>query len=188
MPSPGLLQCAPRWEPWRSPLFDIPEEMTITHTDAEIVVLEKDGRLRVLHPDGRKRTSEAGEVKARWDEKRLVVETAQIDSLHVTETFSVAAGRREIDVEVSVSGQPSVTVRRVYELQREEWPTVCVGCAPTCRWRATVCSTAPRRARSRRPAPRSPAPSRPWAPIGGAPRRSAGCSPPFPAPASRTCR
>jgi Ni/Co efflux regulator RcnB len=63
-----------------APLFDVPEEMTITHTEAEIVVLEKDGRMRALHPDGRDRANRAGEAK----------------------------------------GQPSVTVRRLYDAEPVE--------------------------------------------------------------------
>lgn len=53
--------------------------MTITHTDAEIAVLEQDRRLRTLHPDGKKYKigNDHSEIKTRLDEARLVVETSQ---------------------------------------------------------------------------------------------------------------
>jgi hypothetical protein len=101
------------------PLFDVPEEMTITHTEAEIVMLDNDGLLRALRPDGRQRGTDSGEVKTHWDRQALVVETDPADGPRVTETFSMAVEGRELNVDVRVHGRLSVTVRRVYELERE---------------------------------------------------------------------
>ena len=52
------------------------QELTITQTEHEIAMLDVDGRLRALHPDGKGyKDSSGAEVKTRWRDARLVVET-----------------------------------------------------------------------------------------------------------------
>lgn len=99
-------------------LLEAPAEMTITHTEAEIAVLEKDGRLRTLHPDGQKyKTDTGGEVKTRWDNDRLIVETKRDHGPSVTETLGLSADRKQLVVTLRLEGRSSgpVTVRRVYD-------------------------------------------------------------------------
>ena len=99
-------------------VFEAPAEITITHTSAEIALLEKDGRLRALHPDGKGYKDSAGaEVKTRWDDARLIVETRPERGPKVVETFALETEPRRLLVNVQLetpSGTP-VTVRRVYD-------------------------------------------------------------------------
>jgi hypothetical protein len=104
-------------------LFEAPEEMTITHTEAEIAVLEKDGRLRTLHPDGQKYKTDTGsEIKARWDKQQLIVETKGERRPSLTETLGLSADRKQLVVTLRFEGRSSgpVTVRRVYDAQAAE--------------------------------------------------------------------
>jgi hypothetical protein len=93
--------------------------MTLTHTSAEIAVLEDDGRLRTLHPDGKTYKAEGGsvEVKSRWDGALLVVESKTAEAQKVTETWSLdaASGKLRIDTAVEAPGRERMTVRRVYD-------------------------------------------------------------------------
>jgi hypothetical protein len=104
-------------------LLEAPPEMTITHTEAEIAVLDKDGRLRNLHPDGQKYKTDTGsEIKTRWDNERLVVETKRDRGPSVTETLGVSADRKQLVVTLRLERRSSgpVTVRRVYDAEVAE--------------------------------------------------------------------
>ena len=106
-----------------SSLLEGPAEMTITHTEAEIAVLEKDGRLRTLHPDGQKyKTDTGGEVKTRWDNGHLIVETKRDRGPSVTETLGLSADRKQLVVILRLEGRSfgPVTVRRVYDVAAAE--------------------------------------------------------------------
>jgi hypothetical protein len=97
--------------------------MTITHTEAEIAVLEKDGRLRTLHPDGQKyKTDTGGEIKTRWDNERLIVETKRDRGPSVTETLGLSADGKRLVVTLRLEARSSgpVTVRRVYDAETAE--------------------------------------------------------------------
>jgi hypothetical protein len=104
-------------------LLEATPEMTITHTEAEIAVLEKDGRLRTLHPDGQKyKTDTGGEVKTRWDNDRLIVETKRDRGPSVTETLGLSADRKQLVSTLRLEGRSfgPVTVRRVYDAEAAE--------------------------------------------------------------------
>lgn len=100
-------------------MLHAPKGMTLTHTSAEIAVLEDDGRLRSLHPDGRTYRAEGGsvEVKARWDGARLVVESTSPQRPKLTETWALdpASGKLTIDTSLKSPGRERLTVRRVYD-------------------------------------------------------------------------
>ncbi|HJS58326.1 MAG TPA: hypothetical protein VKA01_09515 [Vicinamibacteria bacterium] len=100
-------------------LFQAPKAITLTHTFAEIAVLEDDGRLRTLHPDGKTYKAEGGsvDVKSRWDGALLVVESKTANGPKVTETWSLDAvsGKLTIDTAVEAPGREGVKVRRVYD-------------------------------------------------------------------------
>jgi hypothetical protein len=97
--------------------------LTITHTEAEIVVLEKDGRMRIFHPDGKRYEGGRGEaIKARWEDG-LIVETRSERGPTVTETFRVSPEeRREIDVRVEGSVSGGIRFRRVYDRTSQVTP------------------------------------------------------------------
>ncbi len=110
-------------------LFEAPSEMTITPTDAEVVLLEKDGRMRIFHPDGKGHKSEAGstEVKARWEAGKLVVETKGESGPRVTETFERAPDAEKLMVTLRLEGgrMPAISIKRVYEpAEGESTPSV----------------------------------------------------------------
>jgi hypothetical protein len=96
-------------------------ELLITPTETEVVVMEKDGRMRVLHPDGKSRKSESGEseVKARWDvdPARLVVETKSERGPRVTETYEAAADKTRMTLVLRLEGGPmgTISLKRVYD-------------------------------------------------------------------------
>jgi hypothetical protein len=96
-------------------------ELLITPTETEVVVMEKDGRMRVFHPDGKSRKSESGEseVKARWDADpaRLVVETKSERGPRVTETYEAAADKTRMTLVLRLEGGPmgTISLKRVYD-------------------------------------------------------------------------
>jgi hypothetical protein len=96
-------------------------ELVITPTATEVVVMEKDGRMRVFHPDGQSRKSESGEseVKARWEANpsRLVVETKSERGPRVTETYEAAADKTKMTIVMRLEGgqMGTVTLKRVYD-------------------------------------------------------------------------
>lgn len=100
-------------------LFEAPTEMSITPTDAEVVIMEKDGRLRRIHADGKKYKAEGGntETKARWDAGKLVVETKSAAGGKVDETYEVAPDKSKLTVTLRVEGSrmARLTVKRVYD-------------------------------------------------------------------------
>ena len=94
------------------------QELTITQTAAEVAVLETDGRLRAFHPDGKGYKDSAGaEVKTRWRDARLVVETHPDRGPKIVETFSVDPKPRRLVVSLVFEGRSGapVTIRRVYD-------------------------------------------------------------------------
>jgi hypothetical protein len=104
-------------------LTEAPAEMTITQTETEIAIAEKDGRLRLLHPDGEPyKDSTGGEVRTRWVDDRLVVDTRLEGGPKVSETFSLDAPTRQLVIESRFEGRllGDVTVRRVYEPEAPE--------------------------------------------------------------------
>jgi hypothetical protein len=96
-------------------------ELLITPTETEVVVMEKDGRMRVFHPDGKSRKSESGEseVKAHWDANpaRLVVETKSERGPRVTETYEAAADKTKMTLVLRLEGGPmgTINLKRVYD-------------------------------------------------------------------------
>jgi len=99
-------------------VFEAPQEMSITQTATEIAVLEKDGRLRTLHPDGKKyKDAAATEVRTRWENDHLVVESSRQEGPKITETFDIGGTPRQLVVTVRFEGSFSgpVTIRRVYD-------------------------------------------------------------------------
>jgi hypothetical protein len=107
-------------ESFRSAL-EAANELLITPTATEVVMMEKDGRMRVFHPDGKSRKSESGEseVKARWDANptRLVVETKTERGLRVTETYEATPDKTKMTLVLRLEGgpMPAFSLKRVYD-------------------------------------------------------------------------
>jgi hypothetical protein len=98
--------------------FEAAKELTITQTANEIAVLDADGGLRALHPDGKGyKNSSGAEVKTRWRDGQLVVESEREQGPKVTETFSIEPEPRRLVVSLRFQGRSGdpVTIRRVYD-------------------------------------------------------------------------
>ncbi len=95
-------------------------ELTITHLEPAVAMVEPDGLVRTLQPDGEKYQNEHGdgEVKTRWKGDTLVVET-KTDRGKMKESWSVSpeAGRLVVVLEIEPGGgrMPEVKVNRVYD-------------------------------------------------------------------------
>lgn len=95
-------------------------ELTITHIAPAVAIVEPDGLVRTLQPDGETYQAQhgEGEVKTRWKDDRLVVET-KTERGKVKETWSVfpETGRLTVHLELEIGGgrMPKVEVDRVYD-------------------------------------------------------------------------
>lgn len=104
-------------------------ELTIEHEDPELTITDANEQRRFLYTDGRetRRDSENGqslEVKSRWKDGRVVVETSGGRG-KVTETYRLGAEGRELIVETRVEGRgemPGFSLRRVYDLVTDQPP------------------------------------------------------------------
>jgi hypothetical protein len=103
------------------------EQLTITHgapstgsaSGSEIVVEEAFGRTRTLHPDGRKYKTENGtaEIRTRFKDGRLLVETQSARGRKVTETWELVPDRSRLIVNVRLEGGfgGALALKRVYD-------------------------------------------------------------------------
>jgi hypothetical protein len=98
--------------------FEPSQQLSITDTEGEVVIAEPDGALRILHPDGRKAKAEggAGEVVARRDGDRLLVERTTATGTKLFETYAVSDGKLQITARMDSPRRGSVSVRRSYDL------------------------------------------------------------------------
>jgi hypothetical protein len=92
-------------------------ELTVTNIEPQVSIVEPEGLVRNLQTDGKKHeTSSGGEVKARWDGDRLLVETKS-ERGQVKETWSVSPETRRLTIELQIQGggMPPVSVKRVFD-------------------------------------------------------------------------
>jgi hypothetical protein len=101
----------------RALLFPAPQ-ITITNLTPEVTVLSPDGTMRHLHADnkGYKDETTGTEVKARWDDSKLVVDTKS-ERGSVKETWTAASDPRRLEVllEVQRPFGDAVKIKRVYD-------------------------------------------------------------------------
>jgi hypothetical protein len=92
-------------------------EVTVTNLTPEITMIDPDGAIRRLHADNKGYKDSSGfEVKTRWDEAALVVET-KTGRGSIKETWTVTDDPRRLTVLIRMdrpSGSP-VTVKRVFD-------------------------------------------------------------------------
>jgi hypothetical protein len=93
-------------------------ELTITHLEPAVAIVEPDGLVRTLQPDGEKYQAEhgEGEVETRWKGDSLFVET-KTERGKVKETWSVSPQTGQLTVRLELGGgrMPAVEVNRVYD-------------------------------------------------------------------------
>lgn len=98
---------------------DLPETLTIAQRPALILIKEDDdeGRTRALRPDGARHPAPNGkaDVRTRWEERLLHVETWHDDGVRVEETFDLAPDGTLLTVTVEVAdGGSTLTRERVF--------------------------------------------------------------------------
>lgn len=113
------------WErvpPTPSTLFAFSRIFKISQNDSTVSIVGADGTKRELYHDGRRvrqRLEGLGQVytKARWKDRKLVVEHEVEGGAKVTETYELAPYGRKLELEVRLSGfVRNVKFKRVYNL------------------------------------------------------------------------
>jgi hypothetical protein len=101
--------------------IDRPKELTIAQRATLVLIQDGDdeGSVRGVHTDGRRRPMPAGrgDLRGRWEDGRLVVETWRNNGLRVTESYDLSLDPRElrVTVEITAPGLPSILVTSLYE-------------------------------------------------------------------------
>ena len=102
------------------PILEPAETLTITQSEREVAIDETFGRSRTLHPDGKKRKADNGtsEVKARWKNGSLVVETRRDRGRKIVETWQRSVDGTRLTATYKIEGPsgPALTLKRVYTL------------------------------------------------------------------------
>jgi hypothetical protein len=91
--------------------------ITVTNLEPEVTMLDPEGEVRQLHPDDKAYKDDSGrETKAKWEAKRLVVET-KTQRGSTKETWTVGADPRRLTLllEVRRTSGGSVTIKRVFD-------------------------------------------------------------------------
>jgi hypothetical protein len=92
-------------------------QITVTNLEPEVTMLDPEGEVRQLHADDKAYKDDSGtEVRAKWDESRLVVETKS-EGGSMKETWAVGTGPRRLTVllEIRRSSGGEAKVRRVFD-------------------------------------------------------------------------
>ena len=104
-------------------LVEPAEELTITATEAEIVIAELYGTTRNLHPNGKPYKTDNGtaEIKALWNEGKLVVEKKNPRGGKLVETWELVPDGSRILLNVKLDGGfgPALALKRVYDRAKE---------------------------------------------------------------------
>jgi hypothetical protein len=96
-----------------------PTELTITQSEAEIVVSETPGGHRSYYPNGKTYKADEGQsnVKSSWRDGKLVFEKRNVQGWRLTETWELSADRGRLTIDQRFEGghRPKATVKRVYD-------------------------------------------------------------------------
>jgi hypothetical protein len=99
--------------------LEAPTKLLITQGQGTISFTEADGVTVALATNNRKQNVRVGssdvEIKAKWDDKRLVKETSLKEGFKTVETYSVSPETRQMLVQVKLEGPRSLTLTRVYD-------------------------------------------------------------------------
>jgi hypothetical protein len=97
-------------------------EITVTHVEPEVGIVEPDGLVETLYPDGKKHKDDSGvETQTTWNDDTLKVERKS-DRGKLGETWSVSPDGKRLTVllEMQRGSMPTVSVRRVYDREEEQ--------------------------------------------------------------------
>jgi hypothetical protein len=105
-------------------VLEAPARITIVHSNGSVTVTDNHGRSQRLTTNNKKEKRPVDnrrvEVRAKWDDGRLINETWLGDGMKLTETYSLASEWRQLHVAVKLEGSHlprSVTFRRVYDAE-----------------------------------------------------------------------
>jgi hypothetical protein len=104
-------------------LTSTPPTLVITQQAGEVTLDGGDDNLLRVRPDGRKvkRAGGAVEMKARWKDDELVLETEREEGPRVVTTYRVTSDRQELHVTSRAEGPlDEVVIRRVYDAASPE--------------------------------------------------------------------
>jgi len=81
--------------------------LTITQTDAMVVLTDQDGRTTRLSPDGKKIKDENTRIerKSKWDGGKLISEISGAGQGKITQTFSMDTEARRLRIVVQSEGR-----------------------------------------------------------------------------------
>jgi hypothetical protein len=92
-------------------IMNPPERLTITQTDAMVIVTSADGHVDRLSPNGQKIKDESTgiERKTKWDGDKLVSEISGAGSRKITQTYSTDPEHKQLHIAVQMDtpGQPT---------------------------------------------------------------------------------
>jgi len=105
-------------------VFEPAEELFISVGGAEVEIEEAFGRTRLLRPNGRTYKTENGlaELRTRWEEGELRIETKRGRQGKVEETWTLGPDRNRIEIQLKLDlGRgPDLKLRRVYDRAPED--------------------------------------------------------------------
>ena len=103
-------------------MLEAPAKLTVVQGDGSVTLTDNQGRSRRLTVNNKREKrpmdNRMVDVRTKWDDGRLVTETWLDDGLKLTETYSLAPGRRQLLVSLKLEGSHlprAMTFRRVYE-------------------------------------------------------------------------
>jgi hypothetical protein len=112
-------------DPSRTMLFSA-SQITVTNLTPELTILAPDGAIRRLHADGKSYKDDNGtEVKTRWDDSRLLVET-KTQRGQIKETWAVTSDPRRLQVQLEIDRPfgDAVKIKRVFDAVDPNAPKV----------------------------------------------------------------
>jgi hypothetical protein len=96
-----------------------PVSLTITQTEAEVVVEEKPGSTRSVYPNGKtyKADEGASDVRTTWKDGALVTEKKNVQGWRMTETWRLSPDGKRLQMDLRVEGgkRPRMSIKRVYD-------------------------------------------------------------------------
>jgi len=103
----------------RNSFVNAPTCLVVAQGDQKVVLTEPDGHVRTLPTNNRIVKIDGRDVRTRWENNRLVLETATGNN-KLVETYERSAGGKQLTVTIrtDMHGQ-QVSVRRVYEPVRK---------------------------------------------------------------------
>ena len=103
-------------------VLEAPAKLTIVEGDGSVILTDNQGHSRRLMVNNKREKRPVDnrmvDVRTKWDDGRLVTETWLYDGMKLTETYSLAPGRRQLLVSLKLEGSHlprAMNLRHVYD-------------------------------------------------------------------------